>query len=202
MKSTTISPLFDVDPAFSSSYNWYRSYSGLQLSPPISKRLMTAFARGLNQSAWIALLLVVVLPVVMYAGCVPSAHSANGARPKVFVGVRFLALMVQFLLTIALCSPGSKFPLASIAASIVPDAAADASIVTLIDTDLRAYLNWYCAAAIILTLVELAGLALTCASLYGSGVDIFCEWSLCVVVLFALQLAAAAHPRTPAMRRH
>lgn len=145
---------------------------------------MTAFARGLNQSAWIALLVVVVLPVVMYAGCVPSAHSANGARPKVFVGVRFLALMVQFLLTIALCSPGSKFPLASIAASIVPDAAADASIVTLIDTDLRAYLNWYCAAAIILTLVELAGLALTCASLYGSGVDIFCEyryaWLFCL----------------------
>ena len=136
--------------------------------------VVSATDYAFTQSAWIALLLVLVLPIVMYAGYVPRAHSSNGARPKVFVGVRFLALMAQFLLTIALCAPGSKFPLASIAASILPDAAADASIVTLIDTDLRAYFNWYCAAAIILTLVELAGLALTCASLYGNGVDLFC----------------------------
>ena len=140
-----------------------------------SSDLNADLTAAVASSLWILLALAVIVPAIACATLRQRGRSLDGGTQKAFIGARFLAIMTQMVLTIAVVAPGSRFPVASIAASLHPDYAASPAKVAALDTTLRATLNWYGAAAIIVLLVELGGVAVHCATASGDAVDLFCE---------------------------
>ena len=161
-----------------------------------SSDLNADLTAAVASSLWILLALAVIVPAIACATLRQRGRSLDGGTQKAFIGARFLAIMTQMVLTIAVVAPGSRFPVASIAASLHPDYAASPAKVAALDTTLRATLNWYGAAAIIVLLVELGGVAVHCATASGDAVDLFCESRrVCVCVCVCVVRARARRRR-------